>query len=338
MYKNIIYITGNNSYAISKEVKRWIKVFEMKHWNENIDRIALDDRTRFPLIRDNLQSGGLFSEKRLFVFSGGIEKKVKWDASGIEWILEHIAKNISEDHFLLFHHVSQKEEWLIGGYDERWKVFTPGWLQKNAEIRRIDTLWDIPYWEKEYTLLDKNKIKEVLSRYQEGDATREITAKNRDLGHLVANSLELLSLAQESSYKIVDESIIYSEWWYNIFNLTDAILDERYKDAVNIFHKLAEHSKTLEILLPLIGNLRNTLYIKYLQSCGKTSSEIAGIVKVHSFVLSKNLSARISWKKIWYIYKKLVSIDKAYKSGKWLQDSELWRIFSIDLVLLELKK
>lgn len=134
----------------------------------------------------------------------------------------------------------------------------------------------------------------MLRRYQEGDATREINLKNPNLGHLVANSLELLTLAQESSYTIDDESIIYSEWGYNIFNLTDAILDERYKDAVNIFHKMSEHSKTLDILLPLIGNLRNTLYIKYLVSCGKTSSQIAGIVKVHSFVLSKNLSARIS--------------------------------------------
>lgn len=68
--KNIIYITGNDSYGVEQEVQRWIAVFQGKYGDINIDHIRLEDRTSFPVIRDNLATSGLFTDKRLFLFSG----------------------------------------------------------------------------------------------------------------------------------------------------------------------------------------------------------------------------------------------------------------------------
>jgi hypothetical protein len=77
MYKNIIHITGNDSYGISLEVSRWVRAFEGKYGSVNIDRYRLEDRGIFPSLRDQLLTTGLFAEKRIFVFSGGVEKKSK---------------------------------------------------------------------------------------------------------------------------------------------------------------------------------------------------------------------------------------------------------------------
>lgn len=69
MQKNLIHITGNDSYGIELEVKRWAQVFESKYSDLNIERIRLENRADFPTIRDNLTTTGLFADKRLFIFS-----------------------------------------------------------------------------------------------------------------------------------------------------------------------------------------------------------------------------------------------------------------------------
>ena len=43
MKKNIVYITGNDSYGVDQEIKRWIDTFEMKYGEINIDRYDLSD-------------------------------------------------------------------------------------------------------------------------------------------------------------------------------------------------------------------------------------------------------------------------------------------------------
>ncbi len=346
MSSNIIYITWNNSYAISREIERWVKVFEMKHGKENIDRFTLDDRSKFSMIRDNILSSGLFSSKRLFIFSGGIEKKNP-HGGGFEDILERIKDSIPEDHFLLFHNISEKEEWLRGSYDPYKKTSTLWWLGKNekterkegvVEIRKLDSLWDENYWMKEYPSLDERSIREVLRKYREGDATQELQEKNPNIGHLIAHTFEMIYLASENGERKFDENLIFTEWWYTSFNLVDAITEERYDTALTMMKRMNENTKSKDILRSLIFNLRNTLYIKYLAWQGKNLGEIGEILGIHPYPLKKNWWSPISEAKIKHLYQKLVKIDRAYKSGKWVQDDELWRIFSIELVLLELKK
>lgn len=65
--KNIIHITGNDSYGIELELRRWIGAFQSKYGNINIDRYDLGEITPRDSIKDILVSYGLFAEKRLFI-------------------------------------------------------------------------------------------------------------------------------------------------------------------------------------------------------------------------------------------------------------------------------
>ena len=132
MFKNIIYITGNDSYGIEQEVKRWLLAFSSKYGDVNIDRFRLEEIKNTQDIYDQLFTTGLFVEKRLFLFSGGTPKKTK--TGGVEEILEKYASEIPEDHFCLFHNILEGEEKLSF------------WLAKNADTRKIQTLWDIEVW------------------------------------------------------------------------------------------------------------------------------------------------------------------------------------------------
>jgi hypothetical protein len=45
MKKNIIYITGNDSYGVDIEVQRWLGAFCGKFGDINIDRFDLSDQS-----------------------------------------------------------------------------------------------------------------------------------------------------------------------------------------------------------------------------------------------------------------------------------------------------
>ncbi len=43
MHKNIIHITGNDSYGVELELQRWLGVFDDKFGDINIERYDLSD-------------------------------------------------------------------------------------------------------------------------------------------------------------------------------------------------------------------------------------------------------------------------------------------------------
>ena len=71
MKKNIVLISGRDTYGVEQEVKKWITLFRERQSDINIDRISLETLRDGGQIRQNMLSGGLFAEKRLFVISGG---------------------------------------------------------------------------------------------------------------------------------------------------------------------------------------------------------------------------------------------------------------------------
>jgi hypothetical protein len=54
--------------------------------------------------------------------------------------------------------------------------------------------------------------------------------------------------------------------------------------------------------------------------------------------VKKWYTSQISYTQLQKLYTKLVMMSVAYKRGKWLRDSELWRILAIELALLDLQK
>lgn len=320
MQKNIIYITGTDSYGIELEVKRWIRVFTEKYSDINIDRVRLEERNAFALVRDNLTMTGLFSTKRLFLFSWGIERKIK--GSGFEEVLGSLQGTIPEDHFCVFHTLSAKEEWLIS------------WLEKNTDVRRMDTLWNTNAWRNRFPEIREDVLEKILQEYRKSEEEKTPEDRNSQMGHLIASTLELTSL----SWWDYQKELLRIEWGGKLFDLVDSILNDKKAESIILLRKILETMNPGELLPSLIGLLRNPLYIKYLQVKWKDSNEIGKIIKVHPFIMKKSLTNRISFPRLQYIFGELVSVNKAYKSGKWLQDSELWRIFWIEIALMGLKK
>lgn len=326
MKKNIIYISGNDSYGVELEIKRWLGVFQSKFGNINIDRYDLSDGTSLRWIGETILMGGLFAEKRLFIFRGGRDRKSK--ALWIENILEEKIWNIPDEHFLLFHDISEKEEWLID------------WLAINADNRKIDTLWDKKIWA-DRTSLDENTVKIILHIYREAELRREKWDSNNLLGHNIANTIRMISLLQEAWKKLDNSEIIWlcHEYsWDTMYSLVDAIMGLNIHLSIEIFHRIVSSSDVDKLLRSLISLLRNNLYIKYLKHHWLTESDIVNILKIHPYKIKLCYSSRITYITLKDIYEKLLASSIAYKRGKWLKDSELWRILSIELALLGLQK
>lgn len=320
MKKNLIYITGNDSYGVELEVLRWIRVFEEKYGELNIERIRLENRGDFPLVRDNLTTTGLFAEKRLFIFSGWIDRKTK--NGGLEEILEPIGDSIPDDHFCLFHNISKKEEWLLK------------WLTENADNRKIDTLWSIEKWGERFDSIPKESLQKILTIYRNSEANQEEENRNPNIWHTIATTLECASL--NTAITITD--FIHIPSGGKIFDFIDLVLSGKIQESIVLCRKILETTSPVEFLISMIGLLRGHLYIKFLANQWKTENDIAKIIKIHPFVLKKSLSWKLPYEKLAQIYQKLVKANMAYKSGKWLQDVELWRIFSIEIALMGLKK
>lgn len=327
MKKNIVYITGNDSYGVELELKRWINAFETKYGEINIDRYDLSEHEDLKWIWEILFMWWLFSEKRLFIFRWGRDRKSK--TPWIEEILEKKSQDIPDDHFLLFHNIWEKEEGLLS------------WLSKNSDIRNMNTLWNIDKWKTRFDI-DENIISLVLNTYKSDEKYREKDDFNRFIWHDIFHTLETIYLLQWDGKNLEKDEITNLCHWYvgaTVFSIVDAILDKNISLAIDLVHRInTNDNEGGRWLSSVISNLGNHLTIKFLKHHWCNQQEINKYIKIHPFVLGKWYWSRIWYAEIRNIHKKFVDINIAYKTGKWLKDIELWRILSIELALLDLQK
>lgn len=321
---NIIHITGNDSYGVELELKRWISAFEKKYGNINIDRYDLSEA--LANLKDILLSGWLFAEKRLFIFRGGRDRKSK--SGGFEELLGQIHKQLPTDHFLLFHNISEKE---VGLQD---------WLWQYADTREINTLWQQSIWEQRYNVSPQT-IRQVLAQYREQESQREKWDTNALVWHEVSHTLRMIELMEESGVSPTPETLqrlIHGYGGDTLFALVDAILSGDTMRMLTTLDRIKSTTRVDEWFPILIWLLRNHVYIHSLKSLWLPEREIAKNIAVHPYVLKMSLQAKVSSIQLRDFYRKIIETSIAYKRGKWLKDSELWRILSIELALLSLKK
>lgn len=322
MKKNIILLTGTDTYGIEQEVRRWTRAFAERQSEINIEHIKLDSiKEHGRTIEQNILSGGLFTEKRLFIISGGNEKRDK--TTDFVAFFEPILATLPDDHFLLFH--SLKERWL-----ELEKSLIKIW-----DTKRFWNIFSFETWKDRYPGVDRWVIKKVLSEYEMMDNILEDWERTISKSHLIAGtleSLEILSLSGTISSDDID-AVIWTQWWAKTFDLIDAVTNLDTQKSLKIFEKIAGTKSMFEFLPSYIWLLRSILYIKYLEYHKSPLTNI----KVHPYVLKKTLASKISYQKILSLYTSMVRVDTAYKSGKWMKDIELWRILEIELGLIGLK-
>lgn len=332
-YNNIIFISGDNSFLIEREKNRLITAFGEKYGQENIVIYSLDFPEKYGEYINEIASVSMFAEKRMFVFFGGNEKKPKKnDTQRFDFYLEKILPQLSPNDVLLFHSIQPNETTLLN------------FLKKYASIREQKFSWNIDTWSRYSDTSEKN-IKIILELYQKWEKYREKWNHNPLLSHDIYNTIQVIGALEKENFKITEEIIWEFSQPYSgakIFDFIDNILACNHSWAFFYFDKIRQtlDSKNIDIFFAsLISNIRNNLYIIYLRDCGFSQAEIAkNLSKVHPFVLSKAYGAKISAKLLSEIFRMLVEANFAYKSGKWIWENELWRIFIIDTVIFSLKK
>ncbi len=219
--KNIISITGVDTYGVRKEKEQWKKIFREKYGSENIEEVRIEEVKDWSRIEQDMQSMGLFATRRLWCFSGGFakSKKEEWETTKKkkwDWIEEkiiHLCESIGDDHFMIFSGLF---------FDpEKWTLIP--WLEKHADTRKSNTLWNVEVWEKRFRDLDSKVIQKVLNAYKEAETWKE--ESSRIIADSIGWTLEKLSLLW--SKKLNDEDIEMSlnrEYGGKMFDLSDAIL------------------------------------------------------------------------------------------------------------------
>lgn len=334
--KNIILISGIDTYGVRQEKNRWKKVFRDKYGTENMEEVRIEEVKDWSRIEQDIQSMWLFAEKRLWCFSGGYAKvkkeewetstrKKKWD--GIEEKIIALCESAGEDHFFIFSSLL---------FDEKKWTLIP-WLEKNGDVRKYDTIWSADTWNRRFSELEEKTISKVLAAYKEAESTKEETSTT--ISDAIGSSLEKLSLLEKTSVTQDDiEESLDRSYSGKLFDLSDSILSRNIEKSRSLLHRILESMTPYELLPVLIWLLRWALYAKYLEKKWKTEKEIGNIIPIHPYVLSKTLRAPVQYEEISKIYDELVATNIAYKSGRAMRDPELWRIFGIERAIFGLKK
>ncbi len=330
---NVIYLSGKDTYGILLEKKRLKDAFITKYGNTNIDTIRIEEVKDWRNLEQDMITTGLFAEKRLFFISWGYklrktdetkEDKKEKKNNLAETSLIHILESLPDESFVIFSDIIATP-----------KSSLMTWIMSSAQVKTYDTLWDDALWEKRFPEIDNPSRRFVIWHYRKIAETTEDT--DIDISLSMSQSLYKISLLGNSSQSEKELSIEWIEWG-KMFDLSDALLRWDARGSLRILRILLETTNIYALIGSLIGLIRPAVYTKYLKTAGKNEREIATSISAHPFVIKKAYESRLSYEKLRNFYTKLIDGNIAYKSGKWLSDPELWRIFSIERAIMGLKK
>jgi DNA polymerase III delta subunit len=334
--KNIIYITGKDNHKADEETGRFMRAFRERQDANSIDIYAIEEVKNWWAVSQDMQTIGLFVEKRLFVFTGSLKKessrsaevsKAEKKSSIAESELLKICENISDDTFLIFSGVTMNE-----------KSPLKTWLESNADVRKYDAIWDTSSWESRFPSLESWVIHEVLRKYRQ--SLERDDARESQISYSIGQSFEKLSLLRETRALTPSdiEGSLFLDASPKMYDLSDAILRSDSSQALKIFHTILESMNVHAFLASFIWLIRPSIYVKCLKHLWKSQKDIATVITLHPYVIQKAYESRIPYRQLSIFYGKILSLNIAYRSGKWLKDPELWRIFDIELAIMGLKK
>ncbi len=333
---NIFIFTGIDTYSLEESLARQVSLFGEKYGEHNISRVdASDATTNWKSLESEVLSRGFLAEKRLFVVRNFVIKLRKTeennesgdseneaDIHAREASLFHILESIPDDNFLI----------LVSPQIPKTKKLYKH-LSSLATIKTFETPYTRALWEKRFPDLETRIIQEVLWAYEARDNPKE----PKPLSFDIHTTLEHIALYRKSHTQYTISDFISLEKEMLIFSFLDEVYAGNQEKARKSLHNILSYTNIYAFLWFLFTSLRNTLYIRALSHSMK-ASEIEKILKIHSFVVEKSLSTRVSEQKIREFFHKLIKANIAQKSGKWMYESELWLIFFIELGILGLQK
>lgn len=200
------------------------------------------------------------------------------------------------------------------------------WLQKWAQEHQDRV------YEKEHLLLRGSQLTPWIqeqARQKHGEITSQAAAKLAsmvsDNPRIAAQELEKL-LTYVNDHRAVELDDVVHLVAYepdgNVFTMVDAIGMRDGRNALKIFHKLLDQGETGRLFGMIVRQFRLLILTHELLNAGNREREIASQLNTRPFVVRKLISQtrNFSLSDLESIYRRLLSIDEAVKTGKVADD------------------
>ncbi len=320
----MIYLfTGNNSFALEEEVKKWKKVFLEKYGDFNL--VHIKDISAFDthFLAENLLGSSLFWLKKFIII-----EDYPFTASAISQIRGNGEELINlENFFLTILEKIPEENVLVfsaSNPDKRTKIYKE--ISEKAEIK------DFSFW-------DENDLKKFILKRYDGkisSADLDILVRYKS-AHIqkIISEIEKLLLSKEKIIKDDIEKNIVPEIEENIFMIVDNLLNKK-KDTV-----LKEIKNTLNFITvyalynSLLANIRNRVYIDMLKSLHFSQTEIKDYLGLWNKAFLIGKSYKIRFEELKNFYQDLIELDKKMKFWKMIGSEERDFLYEIEKIILK---
>lgn len=316
---NLVFMYGEDSFSLQKEVKRWKKLFLEKHGDMNLEE--LDGSESIPEeIGGSISAMPFLGEKRLVVLKNFLSSN---NADRQKELLPVLA-NLSDTNVLL---IAETEV-----PDKRLSLFKH--LSKEATIRLFEKprgvaleTWIIRRAEEAGGKMGRN-----TSAYLAGVIGDDLWALDNEVQKLC-----LFAKGEVITPDMVD-SLVSGSIQQSIFTMTDQLARKDMAGALKTIQKLHEQGQNAPFLFSMITRqFRLMLEMKALTEDRTPQGAIAGKMGVKPFVVQKTLSQckNFTYSQLKRALSKLLEVDRRLKTGNLYlrQREEAQYLLAIERVL-----
>lgn len=298
MIKNLVLLTGEDSFRIKERINFFREKFIEKYADGEVD--FFDISASFSDLENAVLTPNLFGGKRL-VFCQSFWNSEKFEKADKIKFFEHLEHNADTVTLI----VSEPK------IDKRLKASK--FLLKNANVTTFEPL-------SEGELVDwiTKKANESEAKISFANAKKLLHRVGTDLWNL-NQEVPKLSLASDGEITadlITELTIAHPQ--LQIWDFTEALSKKNTAATLKQFYELLSSGKTPHEIFPMI--LRETrIHAQIRDGIDRnlSSSEIARETKIHPFVVKKTyaLTKKFSASQIKKMYDQLWNIDKKLKTG-----------------------
>lgn len=277
--KNIILIHGNESFLIEKHSKDIIdKLVDKSFYDFNVSKFEFEDLD-IEKLYNSLQTLPLMSDNKVVIIENmPLDKGAISKYKTVFEELANIINNVPPSTYLIINSSTEK-------------LFNGKFLKKFKEIGDINVV----------NKLNRPELMKYISNYlgiKQSDNVKLINYIVDNSGYLIAElKMTLLDLNNEldkiknldlnASNKDIVETLTKISG-YNIFNLTDSILEKSLKKSLLIYNNLMDDSDdAFRIFYMILRTIRNILIIKECRRRGMNNIQISKKYSISNFELKK---------------------------------------------------
>lgn len=277
--KNIILIYGNESFLIEKYSKEIIdNLVDKSFFDFNVSKFEFEDLD-IEKLYNSLQTLPLMSDNKVVIIENmPLDKGAISKYKTVFEELANIINNVPPSTYLIINSSTDK-------------LFNGKFLKKFKEIGDINVV----------NKLNRPELMKYISNYlgiKQSDNVKLINYIVDNSGYLIAElKMTLLDLNNEldkiknldlnASNKDIVETLTKISG-YNIFNLTDSILEKTLKKSLLIYNNLMDDSDdAFRIFYMILRTIRNILIIKECRRRGMNNIQISKKYSISNFELKK---------------------------------------------------